>query len=188
MATMFATPEMNSSSALSWANELSSWTAVSKSASASCHKLANRPSSENTSLVATGVPSPKRRPRWRTPIRHGRSLAAKPGNPDSRYAAVILIVVFALHGAESPQGCDPEAVLVRPSDLKQNHGRGMAKQRRPLGGHPRVGDLAAGHGLLVHGLSHRCAWLAVLPQTRLSARCRGPRRTRERGTPQGAGR
>jgi hypothetical protein len=30
--------------------------------------------------VATGVPSPKRRPRWITPIRHGRSLPANPGN------------------------------------------------------------------------------------------------------------
>jgi hypothetical protein len=68
-------------------------------AAAPAHHLRTRPWSPPAPLP------PKSRPRRRTPIRHGRSRAAKPGNPASRYAAVILIVVFALDGAASPYGC-----------------------------------------------------------------------------------
>ena len=59
-------------------------------------------SSENTSLVATGVPSPAERTSLENTYPTWMLTRSKPGNPASRYAAVMLIVVFALDGAASP--------------------------------------------------------------------------------------
>ena len=58
-------------------------------------------SSENTSLVATSVPSPEEKTSLENTYPTWTLTRSKTRQPASRYAAVILIVVFALDGASA---------------------------------------------------------------------------------------